>query len=71
MEFMTAPSGEYFNFSDAVNGVRCNMMMFWFAKKMGDLSLLWLENQYLEDPSVSFAEDRLLPCLLIFCAHQD
>ena len=55
---MTAPSGEYFNFSDAVNGVRCNMMMFWFAKKMGDLSLLWLENQYLEDPSVSFAEDR-------------
>lgn len=35
MEFMTAPSGEYFNFSDAVNGVRCNMMMFWFAKKMG------------------------------------
>lgn len=68
---MTAPSGEYFNFSDAVNGVRCNMMMFWFAKKMGDLSLLWLENQYLENPSVSFAEDRLLPCLLIFCAHQD
>lgn len=71
MEFMTAPSGEYFNFSDAVNGVRCNMMMFWFAKKMGDLSLLWLENQYLENPSVCFAEDRLLPCLLIFCAHQD
>lgn len=63
---MTAPSGEYFNFSDAVNGVRCNMMMFWFAKKMGDLSLLWLENQYLENPSVCFAEDRLLPCLLIF-----
>lgn len=71
MEFMTAPSGEYFNFSDAVNGVRCNMMMFWFAKKMGDSSLLWLENQYLNNPSVSFAEDRLLPCLLIFCAHQD
>lgn len=71
MEFMTAPSEEYFNFSDAVNGVKCNMMMFWFAKKMGDLSLLWLENQYLKAPSVSFVEDRLLPCLLIFCAHQD
>ena len=69
MEYMTAPSGEYFNFSDAVNGVRSNMMMFWFAQKTQDLSLLWLERQYLEYPSVSFAEERLLPALMVFCAH--
>lgn len=37
-----------FQFSDAVNGVKCNMMMFWFAKRLNDLSLLWLENQHLK-----------------------
>lgn len=71
MEFMTAPSGEYFNFSDSVNGVKSNMMMFWFAQKTKDLSLLWLERQYLEKPSVQFAEERLLPALMIFCSHLD
>ena len=71
MEYMTAPSGEYFNFSDAVNGTKCNMMMFWFADKLQDLSLLWLENKYLEGGKAEFAEDRLLPCLLVFASGLD
>lgn len=71
MEYMMAPSGEYFNFSDAVNGVKCNMMMFWFAKRLNDLSLLWLENQHLKNTSVEFVEKRLLPCLMIFALNQD
>ena len=71
MEYMMAPSGEYFNFSDAVNGVKCNMMMFWFAKRLNDLSLLWLENQHLKNTSVEFVEERLLPCLMIFALNQD
>lgn len=66
MEYMMAPSGGYFNFSDAVNEVKCNMMMFWFAKRLDDLSLLWLENQNLKNASVEFVEERLLPCLMIF-----
>ncbi len=71
IEYMTAPGGEYFNFSDAVNGVKCNLIMFWFARKQQDPSLLWLENQYLKDVSVQFAEERLLPCLMVFSTHQD
>ena len=71
MEYMMAPSGGYFNFSDAVNEVKCNMMMFWFAKRLDDLSLLWLENQNLKNASVEFVEERLLPCLMIFCLDQN
>lgn len=68
MEYMTAPSGEYFNFSDAPEGkAKCNIAMFWFARKLQDLSVLWLESQYLQSSQPQFAEERLLPCLLIFC----
>lgn len=67
MEYMMTPSGGCFNFSDAVNEVKCNMMMFWFAKRLNDLSLLWFENQHLKNMSVEFVEERLLPCLMIFC----
>lgn len=71
MEYMMAPGGGYFNFSDAVNGVKCNMMMFWFAKKLNDLSLLWLERSHLEKQPAEFVEDRLLPCLMLFCLGQN
>lgn len=46
-------------------------MMFWFAKRLNDLSLLWLENQHLKNTSVEFVEERLLPCLMIFALNQD
>lgn len=71
MQFMTAPSGDCFCFSDSPVEAECNMMMFWFAGKKKDLSLLWIERQYLDKPSVSFAEDRLLPSLMIFGSQLD
>lgn len=66
MQFMTAPGGVSFSFSDTPLDVESNMMMFWFAKKTRQPSLLWLERRYLDNPNTVFAEDRLLPCLLIF-----
>ena len=47
------------------------MMMFWFAGKAKDLSLLWIERQYLDRPDMPFAEDRLLPSLMVFCSQLD
>lgn len=71
MQFMTAPGGDCFCFSDSPVEAECNMMMFWFAGKKKDLSLLWLERLYLDKPDMPFAEDRLLPSLMIFCSQLD
>ncbi len=71
MQYMTAPSGQSFCFSDTSLKVESNMMMFWFAQKSRDLSLLWLEKEYIANKKTIFAEDRLLPCLMIFTAYMD
>lgn len=71
MQFMTAPGGDSFCFADSPVKAECNMMMFWFAGKENDLSLLWIERQYLDNPDMKFAEDRLLPCLMIFASRLD
>jgi hypothetical protein len=71
IQFMTTPSGGCFAFSDSPVKVECNLIMFWFAEKCRDLSLLYFERQYIRSPEVRFAEDRLLPCLPIFASRLD
>ena len=74
IQYMTAPGGGCFCFSDSPQRVKCNMMMYWCAGKLKDDSLLWLEKKYIEDmpedfsenPGAWFAEYRLLPSLMIF-----
>lgn len=76
VQFMTAPGGVSYNFSDAPAKSPCNPMMFWFAAKTGDMSRVWLERRNLEnlpddfmaDADELFSEYRLLPSLLIFCS---
>lgn len=79
VQFMTAPGGLSYNFSDAPLRAPCNPMMFWFAAKTGDMSRVWLEKRNLErlpddfmkDADVLFSEYRLLPSLLVFCSKVD
>ncbi len=72
MQYMTAPSGECFNFSDCNPKAYGNLMMFWFARKTNNPSLLWLEEKYLNDPDLEFGEeDRILPFLLIFASRMN
>lgn len=74
VQFMTAPTGDCFCFSDANPTAYGNIMMFWFAYKANDPSLLWLEMDYLKDKNLDFGEyneDRLLPCLPIFASRVD
>jgi len=66
MEYMTGPTGACFNFSDAREKGQADAMMYWFARKTNDPSLLWVEHQYLEKEKLDFAEDRLLPCMIVF-----
>ncbi len=76
IQFMTAPSGACFNFSDATAFAPCNPMMFWFASRTKDPSLVWLERRHIEnlpenfmdDVSQRFAEHRLLPALMVFAS---
>lgn len=70
MQFMTAPSGLCFCFSDAGYRATCNPMMFWCACQLGDASLLWLERDYIAS-GTSYAEDRLLPSLMVFACDMD
>lgn len=79
IQFMSAPSGKCYNFSDTGEHISGNIMMFWFAEKMKDNSLIWLEKQYMQSlpenfhqsPDKWFSEARLLPALLIFASRMD
>jgi len=69
IEYMTGTSGLSFNFSDARENGLCNPMMFWFAQKSNNPSLLWVEKDYLKKDTLELAEERLMPCLPIFAAN--
>ena len=74
IQYMTAPTGDCFNFSDASPKAYGNIMMFWFAHKTKNPSLLWFEKKYLNDANLEFGEyleERFLPCLLIFASRID
>lgn len=79
VQFMSAPSGMSYNFSDTGTDVLCNVMMFWFADRLRDPSLLYLERRmiasapsdFYEAPGRWFAEPRLLPSLLVFASRFD
>ena len=79
VQFMTAPGGDSFNFSDARQAAFCNPALFWFAGRTGDLSRIWVERQYLDgigdvftdEVRSLFAEPRLLPTLLIYASGID
>ena len=69
MLHMTAPSGQCFNFSDCPSSTEANMMLYWFADKLNDPSVIYLEKKNLDKKGMYFAEPRLLPCLLIFASR--
>lgn len=68
MQFMIAPSWKSFNFSDNNAGVSTNPVLFWFADKLNDSSILWLEMKMLKDKTFKELDSRFLPCALIFRA---
>lgn len=74
LQFLNGPSDECFNYSDAYSTSYGNIMMFWFASKLNDPSLLYIEKRFLEDPQLKFGrymEERFLPCLPIFASRMN
>ena len=69
MRHMVAPSGQCFNFSDCSASASANMMLYWFADKLKDPSVIYLEKKYLDRTDVIYSEQRFLPCLMIFASR--
>ncbi|MEJ7694211.1 heparinase II/III family protein [Daejeonella sp.] len=67
MENMTGPSSKPFNYSDAGSNGGIHPAMFWFANKIKDPSVLWVEKNYLTKISrESLVNDRLLPAIMLW-----
>ncbi len=67
LENMAGPSGAPFNYSDAGSGGSLQVAMFWFANKIKDPSVLWVERQRLiNENSQRHVRDRLLPAIMLW-----
>ncbi len=69
IQFMSAPSGLCFNFSDTSNKVKGEMALWWFANINNNMSLLYKELQRIENKNCSYSEDWLLPLLPVFASR--
>ncbi|MDB5260732.1 MAG: hypothetical protein JWQ14_13 [Adhaeribacter sp.] len=71
LQNMTGPSGNAFNYSDAGTGGELQPAMFWFANKLKDPSVLWVERSRLMSNEASKLKDRLLPAIMIWSGGMD
>lgn len=61
---VTGPSFKTFNYGDANPGCSLETSLFWFAKRLNDPSLLWMQNKLLTESDPLF--ERLLVDALIW-----
>ncbi|GAB2536375.1 heparinase II/III domain-containing protein [Spirosoma aerophilum] len=67
LENMTGPSGNAYNYSDSGLSGELQPAMFWFAKKLNDPSLLWVErSRLMNSEGKKHVRDRLLPAALLW-----
>ena len=73
MNYMVAPSGKCFNFSDsAAQNVVANPLLYWFAAETGNMSLVWADRQRLADMDKFRVESpRMMPFAMLFAARCD
>ena len=67
LENMTGSSGYPFNYSDSAPTGELQPAMFWFAQKLNDPSLLWVERSRLMSGNPKqHVKDRLLPAVMLW-----
>lgn len=72
IEFISGSKERYFNYSDAAeeSELRPDPTMFWFASRLKNSSLLWVEMNYLkEDKRANIVKDRFLPFFMIWARN--
>ena len=68
-ENMIGSSGGCYSFGDTPLKTTISPPMFWFAKKLNDPSLLWIEKKYLNATISNL--DAIMPMLLIWASNYD
>ena len=72
LENMTGPTHNSFNYSDCGPGSSLHPAMFWFAGKLNNPSLLWVERSHLaREDERERGTDRLLPAVILWGAGTD
>lgn len=72
IQHMIAPSTYCYNWGDCAYRTSLNPALFWFARRMGDNSLLWTERKYLETHGTSkLTGMNSLPALMIWSRNVD
>ncbi|MCW3108282.1 MAG: hypothetical protein JWQ09_2788 [Segetibacter sp.] len=67
LENMTGSTGKPFNYSDAGSEGGIHPAMFWFANKIKDPSVLWVErDRLINEDSKRHVRDRLLPAIMLW-----
>lgn len=70
-QHLVGPSGQPFNYSDAGTLEGLQPAMFWFADKLKDPTLLFVEKGYLQEGKFNAKSNRLLPAALIWGSNID
>lgn len=68
-EHMIGTTGKSFNYADCGDEYGLSPAMFWFARKAGDPSLLWLEKDFISvEYKENYLANRFLPAVMIWGA---
>jgi hypothetical protein len=72
IQYLTGTSGKLFNFADNGEDTQSDIpILYWFAKKYNDLSLLYLAHLYSKSVDYVSNHDRFLPLTLIYGSQID
>lgn len=72
MNYMVAPSGRVFNFSDCGNSRPVqNLLLAWFADECRNMSLIYRETESLKQDDLRIMERRFLSVAILFLARCD
>ena len=69
MNYLVAPSGKVYNYSDAKEEAAMLPVKYWFARQTKDLSLVALDERMIKEGKVAY--DRLLPAYMVFASSMD
>lgn len=69
MQHTKGPSGECFNYSDSELKLNGETMMYWFAERLDDPSLVWLDRKKLLNPRRVLYEPVVAPMFVIKAAQ--
>ncbi|MBQ7856510.1 MAG: heparinase II/III family protein [Alistipes sp.] len=73
MNFMVAPSGRSFNFSDSGAGssVQSNLLLAWFASELNDMALVYRDMEVLKRGKFRVSDRRFSPLALFYLGRCD